>query len=79
MPNVAGVQNDVITNMVTVPDWAVWEPIINQFWPEYEWIVEWDLPEGAWIGWYRDSNGTWIDPDPPQTSERLAAAKAALK
>lgn len=76
MPNVAGVQNNVITNMVTVPDWAVWEPIINQFWPEYEWIVEWDLPPDAWIGWYR-VDGVWIDDNPPQTSERIAAKRAA--
>jgi len=52
----------------------VWEPIINQFWPEYEWIVEWDLPEGAWIGWYR-VDGVWIDNDPPVEILRNGAAQ----
>ena len=63
--NVAGVQNNVITQMVIVPDWTTWEPILNTFWPQWEWIPTFNLPEGAWIGWYRDSEGNWIDPDPP--------------
>lgn len=72
--NVAGVQNDVITNMVTVPNWETWGPILGSILPQYEWIPLSELPEGAWIGWYR-VDGVWIDNDPPIEILRTGAAQ----
>lgn len=75
MPNVAGIENNVITNMVGVPDWEEWAPILRLVLPQYEWIVEWDLPPDAWIGWYRDENGNWIDNSPPIINPEVELAK----
>lgn len=76
MQKIAIIRNDTIINVTQAEDLEEVRWILEMIWPDGEFVYLDSLPEGAWIGWYR-VDGVWIDNDPPTTSERIAAAKAA--